>query len=264
MDHTQRLHQCIRDIAAGRYSGAVLELTRDEYPTEVRELAEAVGMMMVGIESRQFHLEQLAETIRQNSLKTVTSIAHALGARDEYTVGHDERVAAYSVRLAARFGLPKRERRDIELAGLLHDIGKIHFSDRLFSDLDTAESPEIIEEIRLHPAVGYEILKHLDFLDPVPELVLAHHERMDGHGYPRGLTGPDIPLGARILAVADCFDAMTTNRSYRKGRSVDQTLASLRDMAGPHLDPDLVPLFVSDIEDGGLESQSRLWTSDQA
>jgi len=247
-----RLLRVIKEIAAGNYSNEIIELTGPGYDPEVRELAEAVGMMMVKIEAREFHLEQLNEQIRNDTLNTVTAVAHALGARDTYTEGHGERVSMYAERLARRLGLDEHEVERIRLAGMLHDIGKIGFSDLIFSNEDTDISKDMLLEIRSHPQWGYDILRNLTFLGPALEYVYAHHERLDGNGYPRGLCEDQIPLGARILAVADCFDAMTTDRSYQKGKTPQEAFAILGKIAGSSLDPDIVDAFIDEIEDNGM------------
>lgn len=249
----ERLLRAIKDVAAGNYSSEILELTGPGYSDEVRELAEAVSLMMVKIEAREFHLEQLNETIKHNTLSTVTAVANALGARDTYTEGHGDRVGAYSERLARRIGLSDDEVERIRIAGILHDIGKIGFSDTIFSNEDTRINEQMLLEIRSHPQWGYDILKNLDFLGPAVDYVYAHHERLDGQGYPRGLTAPDIPIGARILAVVDCFDAITTNRPYQQGKTPQEAFAILGNLAGTSLDPDLVDAFIDEIESGGME-----------
>jgi len=249
----ERLLRAIKDVAAGNYSQDILALTGPEYAEDVRELAEAVSVMMIRIEAREQHLEHLYETIKFNTLNTVTAVADALGARDAYTEGHGERVGAYSERLARRLKLDDREVEHIRIAGILHDIGKIGFSDQVFSSDGTAFNEDLLLEIRSHPQWGYDILKNLDFLGPVLDYVYCHHERMDGRGYPRGLTGDEIPLGGRILAVADCFDAMTTNRPYQQGRPPQVAMGILGELAGNALDPDLVDAFIDEIEHGGME-----------
>jgi len=248
-----RLIRAIKEVAAGSYSNEILELTGPEYPDEIRDLAEAVGLMMVKIEAREYHLEQLNETIKYNTLNTVTAIADALGARDDYTEGHGERVGAYAERMARRLELDDGEVERIRVAGLLHDIGKIGFSDRIFSNEDTRINEDMLLEIRSHPQWGYDILKNLEFLGPAVEYMYCHHERLDGQGYPRGLVDEEIPLGARILAVADCFDAMTTNRPYQKGKTPQEAFTILGKQAGTALDPDVVDAFIDEIESGGME-----------
>lgn len=246
------LLRIIKEISGGKYTDEILELTGPEYPAEIQELAEAVGLMMVKIEAREYHLEQLFDKIKVNTLNTVTAVANALGARDAYTEGHGERVGIYAERLARKLKLTEDEVERIHIAGTLHDIGKIGFSDQIFSNEDTYLSEDMLLEIRSHPQWGYDILKNLEFLGPALEYVIGHHERLDGKGYPRGLSGQDIPQGARILAVADCFDAMTTDRSYQKGKTPQEAFSILGELAGSALDPDLVDAFIDEIENNGM------------
>ena len=251
MDDQARLIEVIKEIANGNYSNDVMPFTRPDCPAYIREIAEAVGLMMVKLEAREYRLEQLNEQIKENTLKTVTAIAGAMAARDAYTQGHGTRVAAYAVRLARKAGLDKAEIRQIEIAGLLHDIGKIGFTDKVFNNEDVIPAPEILEEIRQHPSRGFEILKALDFLGPVPDYILYHHEHLNGKGYPRGLSEAEIPMGARILSVADCFDAMTTDRPYQKGKSTQEAFEILERLKGHQLDSGLVDLFMDEIRENG-------------
>jgi len=248
----EHLIRIIKEISGGKYTDEILELTGPGYPPEIQELAEAVGLMMVKIEAREFHLEQLYDRIKLNTLNTVTAVANALGARDAYTEGHGERVGIYAERLARRLELTDDEVERIRIAGTLHDIGKIGFSDQIFSNEDTRMNKGMLLEIRSHPQWGYDILKNLEFLGPALEYVFDHHERLDGKGYPRGLSATDIPLGARILAVVDCFDAMTTDRPYQKGKTPQEAFTILGELANVALDPDLVDAFIDEIENNGM------------
>jgi putative nucleotidyltransferase with HDIG domain len=239
----KELMEVIAGIARGRYSERIMALTKDGQPQAIRLIAEAMAMMMVKVEAREFRLEQLNHDLRLNILKTVTAIAHALGARDPYCEGHAQRVGDLAERLARRIGLSDEEVEHVRTAGVLHDIGKIGFSDGLLTNEDTHLNDEFKKEIREHPVRAAAILEGLDFLGPVVAYVLSHHERMDGQGYPHGLLGDEIPLGARIIAVADCFDAINTDRPYRKGKSQKDALAVLDGLSGSALDPKLVAAF---------------------
>ncbi|MBU2550668.1 MAG: HD domain-containing protein [Proteobacteria bacterium] len=249
----------MESVAAGNYSNDIMEYTRPEHPEPIRRLAEAMGMMMVKVEAREQRLENLVaelevlnEQLQNNIIKTVCGIANALGARDRYTEGHGERVAEYAVRLARRMGLSEEEVQGILIGGLLHDVGKIGFSDRIFEHIDIRLPDDMREEIQRHPVIGAEIIKDLDFLGGAESYVLFHHERADGTGYPFGLRDEAIPQGARILAVADSFDAMTTDRSYQKGKTRDEAFAILRDLAGRGLSKELVELFIEEVLENGL------------
>ena len=250
MKELDRLLQVIEEIATGRYSNDVMELTRPEVPEPVRSIAEAMGLMMVKVEAREFRLEmlirelrELNDRIRVNTIGTVSAMANALAARDTYTEGHADRVGRIAGLIAAKLALPEEEIELVRVAGRLHDIGKIGFSDRLFLPHEGRNSEEVVREITRHPTTGAEILKDLDFLGPALSYVRCHHERPDGRGYPKHLKHPDIPLGARIIAVADAFDAMTTDRPYQTARTPEVALSILTEGAGSKWDPDCVAAF---------------------
>lgn len=240
----------IEEISHGNYSGDIMPLTAPDQPEPIRSIAEAMGMLMVKVEGREYQLEmlvdelrQLNEQIRQNTIGVMAAMARALEARDEYTRGHADRVADWAEQLALKLGLDPDEVRYVKLGGLLHDIGKIGFPDDLFQDHGKKNPSHIVREIVKHPSVGYEILSSLDFLGPAVEFVRCHHERPDGKGYPRQLKDSEIPLGAKILAVSDAFDAMTTDRPYQKGRSFEVALEILQKGAGKQWDARCVGAF---------------------
>jgi HD-GYP domain-containing protein (c-di-GMP phosphodiesterase class II) len=250
MPGLNKLIAIIQDIAQGNYSDDIMALTGPDQPEGLRQIAEAMAMMMVKVEAREFHLENLAQELRAlnrdlklQALATVEAMALALGARDDYTKGHGERVGELAAGLAAKIEFKPDQIEEVRIAGILHDVGKICFSDQVFQNEDTVPSPELISEIRTHPQRGADIVASLDFLGPVREYVLYHHERPDGGGYPFGLKGDEIPLGARIISVADVYDAVTTDRPYQKGKSREQALAILDRLAGAGLDEALVENF---------------------
>lgn len=245
-----QLLKIIQEIAHGNYSSDIMPLTVPDQPEPIRTIAEAMGMMMVKVEGREYQLEmlveelrQLNEKIRQNTIGVMSAMARALEARDEYTRGHADRVAGWAERLARKLGLDQDQIKYVKLGGLLHDIGKIGFPDDLFQSHGKKNSSHIVKEIVKHPSVGYEILSDLDFLGPAVEFVRCHHERPDGKGYPRRLQDSEIPLGAKILAVSDAYDAMTTDRPYQKGRSTQVALEILQKGAGKQWDPRCVEAF---------------------
>jgi len=246
----ERLLEIIEEVAAGKYSNDIMELTRDDQPESVRAIAEAMGLMMVKVEAREYRLElmiqeleELNEKIRQSTVNTVSAMAHALAARDAYTEGHAARVADLAVQIARQMGLNDQEVEYVRLGGILHDIGKIRFSDRLFNPHDAKNPPDVVKEILSHPTTGVEILHDLDFLGPALDYIHCHHERPDGKGYPRHLKEVEIPLGAKILAVADAFDAMTTDRPYQKGKNPEVALGILKKHAGTKWDKKCVAAF---------------------
>lgn len=244
MDPLKKLLKVIDDIAHGNYSNDIMPLTAEDQPEMVRRIAEAMGMMMVKVEAREYQLEmlieelkQLNQTIKQNTIHVVSSLAHALAARDQYTKGHVTRVSELAAKTAAVLGMSKEEIEFVRLGGVLHDIGKIGFPDFLFQTHDNKIPNHMVQEINKHPETGAEILRELDFLGPALEYVYCHHESLDGKGYPRCLTEDEIPLGAKIIAVVDSYDAMTTDRSYQKGRTKAAALNVLKQYSGIRWDP---------------------------
>jgi putative nucleotidyltransferase with HDIG domain len=183
---------------------------------------------------------------------TLTAIAEALGIKDPYTQGHAWRVAIYARRLATRIGLNPAEVENIRLGGLLHDIGKIGLSERILNNTHNRLSGDMLTEVHQHPRIGVAILKNYNFPPSVIDFVRYHHEKMDGSGYPHGLMSYQIPLGAKIIRVADCFDAITTDRPYQQRKSWIEALAILRQLSGTDLSPLLVTPFIADIKENGL------------
>ena len=268
-ENSQELHQLlevIARIAAGNYSNDIMALTTDETPEPIKTIAEAMGLMMVKVEAREFHLEQLVselqrlnEQIRHNTVQTVAAMAQALEARDTYTRGHAERVAGIAAEIAAEMDFDAERVELVRTAGLLHDIGKIGCSDRIFQDHGPKNPPDVVQEILNHPVVGGDILSRLDFLNEVTRIIVTHHERMDGKGYPYRLGAEQIPLEARIIAVADGFDAMTTDRPYQRARSVEVAMGILKEDAGSHWDGDCVAAFERVLARNGQGADSRIF-----
>jgi putative nucleotidyltransferase with HDIG domain len=173
---------------------------------------------------------------------TVRSLVTAIEAKDPYTRGHSERVADYACRLAERIGMPRAEIDLIERAALLHDVGKIGIS------LDTLVSPQKltpdqVNAIRQHPALGSDLVSDVEFLSDIVDIIRHHHERCDGTGYPDGLVGERISVPARILAVADAYDAMTSDRAYRPRMTDGQARQELHRVTDSQLDGEIVRQF---------------------
>lgn len=188
------------------------------------------------------HEKMQLESERQMLMNSIASLAIALEARDPYTRGHSESVATIACEIAVLMGLSEEDRGNIELAARLHDIGKIGIRDSVLLKPGklTPEERAIIEE---HPVKGAEILRPIPSMEPLIPAVLHHHERCDGSGYPHGLKGKDIHLWARIIAVADVFDALTSHRTYRTALDLEKALAIIKDCTGSHLCPDCVEAF---------------------
>lgn len=184
----------------------------------------------------------------------LSAIAAVLDIKDRYTREHAWRVAKYAWRLAERIGLNATDIERIRLGGLLHDIGKIGLSAKVLNNTHDRLSDNMLAEVRLHPLMGVAFLRDFDIPAAVIEFVQYHHEKIDGSGYPFGLKNDQIPLGAKIIRVADCFDAITTDRPYQQRKSWIEALSILRQISGTDLDPDLVEAFIIDIKEKGLAS----------
>jgi HD-GYP domain-containing protein (c-di-GMP phosphodiesterase class II) len=178
----------------------------------------------------------------------VRALTSAIDAKDPYTCGHSDRVARVAERIAKHLDLDQRSLNTIYLSGLLHDIGKIGINDDVLRKPGPL-TPAEFEHIKMHPELGYKILVDLNELDEVLPVVLHHHENWDGKGYPRGLSGEQTPLLARIVAVADAFDAMGSDRPYREGMPDDKVDAILRAGAGKQWDAKVVEAFFAVRED---------------
>lgn len=177
---------------------------------------------------------------------TLRSLVAALDARDSETAGHSERVAEMTMAIAEEMGIEKDtdQWREIAWGALLHDVGKIGIADAILRKPGHLTEAEW-EAMRTHPRAGFDILSSVDFLSSAAEIVLSHHERFDGNGYPRGLQGHDIPLGARIFTIADAFDAMTSHRAYRAAMPTEEALAEILRGSGTQFDPEAVAAFLS-------------------
>ncbi len=181
---------------------------------------------------------------REVYLNTLEALASALDAKDKYTKGHSDRVAGYAVELARQLKLREDQVEAVNHMAFLHDIGKIGISDELLTRVGRLDVSEF-DKIKLHPVIGEHILKELNYLGSYTHFVRSHHEKYDGSGYPDGLKGREIPLGARIITLADSFDAMTTDRSYRAKMTPEEALEEVKRCSGTHFDPELVEAFVA-------------------
>jgi len=191
----------------------------------------------------------------------LTSIAAMLDLKDLYTRQHAQRVAIYARRLATRIGLNPTEVENIRLGGLLHDTGKIGLSEKILNNTHNQLSGDLLAEVHQHPKIGAAILKGFNFPAAVIDFVRYHHEKIDGSGYPFGLKSHDIPFGAKIIRVTDCFDAITTDRPYQQRKSWIEALSILRQVSGTDLSPELVDAFIADIKENGLAAHQTHFIS---
>ncbi|MCU0558639.1 MAG: HD domain-containing protein [Desulfobacterales bacterium] len=199
--------------------------------------------------------------LRPTDTKTALSAAALtlfVESQDAYTREHGRRVAAYAERIARQLGLAQADVEAVRCGGLLHDIGKIAFSPNLVCNTQTTLSAAMRAEIRRHPEIGRAILETLHVARPVVECVHYHHERLDGSGYPCGLAADRIPLGAQIISVADCFDALTTDRPYQKGKRPEEALSILETLAGRALSAELIQALCRELPPAAGASAAHL------
>jgi len=223
----------------------------------VRAIERAQSRRKLAIARSRYH-EGLARRVREKTAEltealrrtadayssTLSALVAALDAREHETSDHSQRVVRYTVAIATQRGLGGEDLDQIGRGALLHDIGKIGVPDSILLKAGPLTPSEWIE-MRKHPEVGHQILQGIGFLARAAEIVLAHQERWDGGGYPRGLKGTQIPLGARIFAIADTLDAMTSDRPYRRGVSYDEARAEIARCSGTQFDPACVEAFLA-------------------
>jgi HD-GYP domain-containing protein (c-di-GMP phosphodiesterase class II) len=236
----QSIARPLADVAAYlRLSGATGELP--EFPEsqggvqEIRDLTQ-------GFNHAARAVRESRERLTRAYVQFVGSLAQALDARDAYTAGHSRRVSEYSCAIAKAMSIPEQELETIRVGALLHDLGKIGISDLVLQKPGRL-TPEETQLIQQHPVIGKRILENVQGLEEYLGIVELHHENLDGSGYPHGLKGEETPLQARIVKVADAYDAMTSDRPYRRGKSHAEALAVLRGACGSEMDPAVVEAF---------------------
>jgi putative nucleotidyltransferase with HDIG domain len=193
---------------------------------------------------------ELVDRLEAAWLGTAEALAAALEAKDSYTADHASSIADLAVEVGAEFGLDADAQRDLRYGAIFHDIGKIAIPDAILNKPGPLTGPEF-EVIKRHPIVGEQILAPVPFLEQVRRIVRHDHERWDGNGYPDGLKGRQIPIGARIVLVVDAFHAMVSDRSYRQGMSEESARLELRKHAGTQFDPDVVDAFLRVLDKRG-------------
>jgi putative nucleotidyltransferase with HDIG domain len=241
-------------IRRGAYDYLLKPFERDQLLAVVRRALDHLEVQRQ-IEIYKNNLEQLV-TARTNMLHeamsdlersydiTLEALGDALDLRDAETEGHSKRVTAYTIALARAMGLPASQLRVIARGAFLHDIGKIAIPDSILLKPGTLDADEI-QQMREHCTRGYEMIRKIPFLAEAAEIVHAHQEKFDGTGYPRGLSGEDIPLGARAFSLADTLDAITSDRPYRQARSFEFAREEISRCSGTQFDPAVVKVFLS-------------------
>jgi putative nucleotidyltransferase with HDIG domain len=221
------------------------ERLREELARRDREsAAQARQLERYAADLRETFLQERERSAQLTSsyMATVRALSNAVEARDSYTGKHAERVAAYAIEIARTLGVARPDAAEIEFGFLLHDIGKVAMPDAILFKPGALTDEERALMAR-HPVVGAEIMDGIEFLQEAAKVVRSHHERWDGSGYPDGLAADDIPLTARVFAVADVLDALTTDRPYRPRMQLAQARALIVESSGSHFDPAVVEAF---------------------
>ncbi|HEY5198818.1 MAG TPA: HD domain-containing phosphohydrolase [Solirubrobacteraceae bacterium] len=227
-DVQQEIEQLRSDLAGHVRRAAEKEQQLERYAADLRETFK---------QERERTLE-----LQRSYMATVRALANAVEARDAYTGKHAERVSAYALEIARAAELDLAGDREVEFGFLLHDIGKVAVPDAILFKPDrlTPQERLVVEQ---HPVTGSQIVREIDFLGQAREVIRSHHERWDGGGYPDGLTGPEIPLSARVFSVADVLDALTTDRPYRVASPISEARAMIVREVGTHFDPGIIEAF---------------------
>jgi HD-GYP domain-containing protein (c-di-GMP phosphodiesterase class II) len=242
-----------RAISRGEFQAR----TRVRGAAEISELADTFNKMADDIESFIARLKQAAEENRELFLGSIRMLAAAIDEKDPYTRGHSDRVAKYSVHIGRQLGLSAEELDRVRISALLHDVGKIGVDDRVLKK-PGALTPEEFEIMRQHPSKGANIMRPVAQLKDMLPGIELHHEHVNGQGYPYGLKGDEIPLMARIIAVADTLDAITTNRPYQSAFELHEALAIIRKVAGTKFDAGVVDALDVVISSGKIRLTATL------
>jgi HD-GYP domain-containing protein (c-di-GMP phosphodiesterase class II) len=250
----KQLTQPVRDLAeaAGRIaSGNFSQRIAVRSRTELGELGNSFNSMTDQLEHYIEDLRRAADANRELFLGTVKALAAAIDGKDPYTRGHSERVARFSLAIAERLDLPDDEVEKLRISALLHDVGKIGIDDKILKK-PAPLTDEEYETMKQHPQKGFKIMSQIPAMRDFLPGMYMHHEMINGQGYPQGLKGEDIPMQARIVSVADTFDAMTTDRPYQKAMSLDEALARIKTFVGTRYDSSVVAALVEACEQGQI------------
>ncbi|HEX6625829.1 MAG TPA: HD domain-containing phosphohydrolase, partial [Pyrinomonadaceae bacterium] len=250
----KQLTQPVRELAAGAHriaGGDFSQRINVRSRTELGELGDSFNQMTVQLEQFVTDLKNAADENLQLFLGTVKALAAAIDGKDPYTRGHSERVARFSLAIAERLDLPDDEIEKLRISALLHDVGKIGIDDNILKK-PAALTKEEYEIMKQHPQKGFKIMSQIPAMRDFLPGMYMHHEMMDGNGYPQGLKGDEIPMQARIVSVADTFDAMTTDRPYQKGMKMEDAVALIKTFVGTRYDERVVAALVEACESGQI------------
>lgn len=238
-------------LARGEALGALIVVrSKNPHPFSQGQLT-GLGLMAAKA-AAAVESSRLYKNLKESYISTVQALANAIEARDRYTRGHTERVYRLSKILAEELGWTETELGDLKMGGILHDIGKIGVPDSILNKPGPLTGDEI-EIMKSHPEKGARMIESIPFLSPALPYIKYHHERYDGSGYPYGLKGDEIPLPGRLLAVVDTIDAVTSDRPYRKGRSLQEAIEEIKKNSGKQFHPEIVKACVSAFRKGKLD-----------
>ena len=245
----------------GEVIGTITVVNKNDGSTYTKEdlglLTTIAAQASIAIKNAMLYDEQ-----QKTYLNTIHALVSAIEASDSYTRGHSERVTKYSIAIAKKLGLSQDRLKIMERAAILHDIGKIGINLSLLHKIGQL-TPEDVFDLQQHPIIGIKILEPIEFLHDVRLCIAQHHERFDGKGYPHRLYGDELLLESKILAIADSFDAMTSDRPYRKALALDVALKELTDNCGTQFDPQIVPVFVELLEQSAFPFFAAAAKTDQ-
>ena len=254
----KKLTHPVRELAGGAHriaSGDFSQRIAIKSRTELGDLGNSFNVMTDQIEKFISDLQKSAEENRQLFIGTVKSLAAAIDGKDPYTRGHSERVSRFSVAIAQRLGLDDDEVEKIRISALLHDVGKIGIDDKILKK-PAALTDEEFEVMRKHPQKGYKIMSQIPAMKEFLPGMYMHHEMVDGKGYPQGLKGEEIPLMGKIVAVADTFDAMTTDRPYQKAMKFEDAVERIESFVNTRYDAEVVGAFTAACREGQIRPGS--------
>ena len=250
-DQFVKMQGQIKELLQERY---LAEQNLENKNKEISEHKDEIESLYEETISINEELETLFAKNKDSYFETVKVLANVIEEKDLYTGGHCERVMIYSMMIGEALKIGEQEKSDLQFGSILHDIGKIGVPEYILHKKERLTQEEY-EKIKEHPEIGYQLLSNLDFLDSSRRIIYEHHERVDGKGYPRGLKGDDIHFLAKIVCVADAFDAMTSNRAYRAVMSVDDALKELVANKGTQFDAEIVDAFIEYFETQDVRSK---------
>ncbi len=233
-------------------AGDLSERVKIDSGDDLSRLADSFNAMMIVLDISYEQAGHLTKESRERFIQMVTAFVKAIEAKDVYTRGHSENVAYYAVKICEAFEWPEEDIENMRVAALLHDIGKIGIREEVLNKTGKLTDEEYVH-IKEHPEIARDILGSVPSLQGLANVAVHHHERYDGKGYPDGLEADDIPFGARILAVADAFDAMTSARTYKPAMPVDMALTQIEGNSGTQFDPMLAMVFVELVREGKID-----------